>query len=299
MMKTTYYDLTQPDSGMNYRWIQPPQIAYFVTTVDAQGNVNSTPVTLGTCVSVDMDPAATGNFYFTFALGNAHLEHVPARHGFHNLEEVPECVISYIGAHLLTESQAVCLPLPPGISEIDAAGLTELPSRHVRPPGIAECLVNIEARVVSSTPIGQYYQLYVCQAVGVSVRGDLVELDNQSHLHAGALALDPLYEVTVLGETDRPPRLYYIKLDPDSVVRMPDHFGPQRTWVGSFENWLEDEVGLGRLTDEGRLSLLELNRRWQANPDPQANAPVKAELTQKLRELVPAGKTPPLQRKMG
>ena len=122
-MAEIFYDLTSPSSGMNYRWIQPPQIAYFVTTVDSKGNVNSTPVTLGTCVSVDMEPEECGNFYFTFALGCSNLPHVSARHGFQNLLEVPECVISYIGTDLFRESQVACLPLPKGISEIDVAGL--------------------------------------------------------------------------------------------------------------------------------------------------------------------------------
>jgi len=293
-----FYDLTRPGSGLNSRFVQPHQIAYFVTTVDAAGNVNTTPVTLGTCVSVDMEPDSSGNFFFVFALGRSDLEEPPieARHGFLNLEEIPECVISWIGAHLFLESEVACLPLPRGISELETAGLTALESQKVRPPGIQECLVNIECEVVSSTPIGSYYQLYVVRAVGVTVDADLVELDASSRLHAGAMALDPLFEVRILAENDRPPRLYYIKLDPRKLLRMTDRFGPQREWIGSYEDWLDDEVGQGRLSSDERAELLDLNQRWQANRDPIGNTGVKRELTRRLAELVKVQPVAPLKR---
>lgn len=285
-MSEIFFDLTKPGYKMNYRWVQPPQIAYFVTTIDSAGNVNSTPVTLGTCVSVDMELESCGNMYFTFALGCTDLPHVPARQACQNLSEVPQCVISYIGSHLFRESQVACLPLPKGVSEIDVAGLTELPSHHVRPPGIVEAGVNLEAEVVSTCPIGDYYRLYVCKLAGVSVDEKLVAQDNQSELHAGILALDPLFELTVFPLPGRPPRLYYIQLDKSSVRRMPDDFGPSRTWVGKFEDWIDDELARGRLKTEERERILALHREWEANPDPDTNREGKALLTKALKDLV-------------
>ena len=287
-MPEIFYDLTKPGSGMNYRWIQPPQIAYLVTTTDKLGNLNSTPVTLGTCVGADMEETECGNYYYTFALGRNDLPAIQARQGYRNLEEVPECVISYVGQNLLRQSQVACLPLPKGISEIDVAKLTELPSRHVTPTGIVEAGVNIEARVISSIPLGKYYQLYVCQALGVSVARDLVERDARGELHAGVWELDPLYELNILPApgSEEPPRLYYTQLDKDRVTRMPDCFGPIRNWIGSFSEWLEDEVSRGSLTQEEMKDILALNDTWQRNPDPVTNKEVKQKLTEALRELV-------------
>lgn len=34
----------------NHRWLQPPQIAYLVSTLDRRGNANLTPVTMGTAM---------------------------------------------------------------------------------------------------------------------------------------------------------------------------------------------------------------------------------------------------------
>lgn len=288
MVHEVFYDLTRHDSGMNYRWVQPPQIAYFVTTLDKHGNPNTAPVTLGTCVSVDMNPQECGNYYFAFALGYSDLPHVPPRQSVQNLAEVPECVISYIGRPFFRHAQVASLPLPRGISEIEVMGLTELPSRRVRPPGIRECKVNIELEVVSETAIGQHYRLYVAKAVGVSVDKDLLEHDGQSELHAGVYALEPWFEVTVLRGEDRPPRIHMARLDPQSVRRLPDHFGPSRTFVGSFEQWLEDEVARGALKSEDQAKLLALNEQWQGNADPRTNGKVKRELTQLLKDLLPS-----------
>ncbi len=287
-MKEVFFDLSKPDSGMNYRWIQPPQVAYFITTVDSRGNPNTSPVTLGTCVSVDMDPSESGNYYYAFSLGYSDLPHVPPRQSQENLKEVPECVLSYIGSHLFRETQVAGLPLPRGISEIEVMGLTELPSKNVRPPGIRQCRVNIELQVVSSMPVGEHYQLHVGKAVGVSVDEELLREDAESDHHAGVYALNPWFELTVLGSEKRPPRIHMIQLDPRSIRRLPDHFGPAHTFVGSFENWLEDEQQRGRLTPEKREEILKLNQAWQENPDPIHHGKIKDRLTELIKALIPS-----------
>lgn len=285
-MAEIFYDLSKPDSGMNYRWVQPPQIAYFVTTTDKRGNVNTTPVTLGTCVSVDMNPSDCGNYYFAFGLGYSDLPHVPPRQGQKNLEEVPECVISYIGSHLFRETQITGLPIPRGISEIDIAGLTELPSKLVKPPGIREARVNLEAKITSTAFIGEHYKLYVANILGASVDEDLVETDRNSSWAAGILALDPLFEFTVQGKNGSPPRIHTIKLDKNSTEKLPDDIGPSNTFVGTFENWMEDERNRGKIDDDTYTRITELNRNWQENPDPEFNREIKSELTAMIRDLI-------------
>lgn len=298
--ETTFYDLRNQRGDFNYRWVQPPQVAYFVTTADARGNVNSTPVTLGTCVSVDMQPEASGSFYLTFSLGRSDLDvpDIETRHGFSNLQESDECVISWIGAHLFVESQVAGLPLPRGISEIDVAGMTELESRIVSPPGIKEALVNLECVVEQNVPIGDFYQMYVVRVVGASIASDLVDVDRSSRLRAGLLALDPLLEASIFAEKGRPQRLYYMKLDPKKLMRMTDRFGPVRNWIGKFEDWLEDEVERGRLDSDARDRLVTLNARWQENPDPEVNVDVRNELTEGLKLLCEVKPTQPLKRDM-
>ncbi|MCA9412254.1 MAG: flavin reductase [Candidatus Omnitrophica bacterium] len=289
-MPEIFYDLTQHNHGMNYRWIQPPQICYFVSTVDSKGNVNCAGATLGTCVSVDMELEACGNFFFTLSLGYSDLPHVPGRQSQKNLHDVPEVVISYIGNHMFREAQIACLPIPKGINEMEVMGMTPLPSHHVQPPGLKEALINIEGKVISSTKLAEYYELYVCQAVGVSVDEDLVKKDEDSRWKAGAYEIDPLFEVTVLGENGHPPRLYVGNLDKNSIRGLPDDFGPWRTFVGRFDDWIEDEVTRGKIGEHDKKEILELNEKWRANMDPVGNAEVKKQLTERLKDLMPERK---------
>ena len=286
-MSRVFYDLMGSKTSMNYRWVQPPQIAYLVTTVDQHGNINVTPVTLGTCVGVNSLPdPVESNYYFAFAVGNVDLLNLPARDAYYNLETVPECVISYSRSDLLEKIWVAAIPLPKGINEMDIAGLTPLPSRKVRPPGIQECPVNMEAVVKSSCQVGAHFKLYVCQVMGVSVDAELVAKDEASAKHVGVLNIDPLFEVAISALEDRPPRLYFAKMNMNRLYRTPDDIGSSRCWVGTFEAWMEDEVERGKINREQLEEILALNRQWQANPDPETNREVKLKLTQSLTKIV-------------
>ena len=289
-MAVVYYDVEDPDTTMNYRWVQPPQIVYFVTTTDTRGNINVTPVTMGTVV---------GGMYFAFSFSNLLVpdwdvgEDKPnVKHGYYNLKEVPECVISYVSHDLLRESWITGMPIPRGISELDVAGLTPLPSRKVRPCGIKECPVNLEARVLSSQKLGAKWMLNICQIVAVSVDSEYAKRDREVMDGLGVLAIDPVFEVKIgkgrTPETDNV-RLYYDRLDLSKIERAPEDIGCRDVWIGTFEQWLDDEQKRGKLSDEQKQEILELNKRWQANRDPQTNAVVKRELTERLKRLVAAG----------
>lgn len=119
-------------ADMNLRWVQPPQIAYLVTTMDKYGNTNVTPVTKGTSFGPP--------FYYAFALSNLLVPDWPSgddkpnvKHGYYNLKDVRECVFSYFGYDLLRESWIAGMPVPRGISEMEVAGLTPLSSKKVKP----------------------------------------------------------------------------------------------------------------------------------------------------------------------
>ncbi len=146
------FDLLGGELDFNYRWIQPPQIVFLVSTLDARGEPNLTPATLGSCLVAAPDPEhPETSYYFAFSLGTADVPGLAARQGARNLEHSGECVISYPSIELMDEVNMSAYPFPSGISEFDVTGLTPLPSKHVKPPGIAECPVNIEGVVESST----------------------------------------------------------------------------------------------------------------------------------------------------
>jgi flavin reductase (DIM6/NTAB) family NADH-FMN oxidoreductase RutF len=281
----TYFDLEKETSAALVRWVQPPQIIYFVTTIDSLGNQNTTPVTMGTCVG----PLT----HYAFALSNLNKpnfqlgDRQDLKHAYLNLKEVPECVISYAGYAHLRESWITGLPLPRGISEMEVAGFTPLPSQKVRPSGIRECAVNLEAKVVDTRLMEPFHTLYICDIVGMNIDTDMLRRNETAGKRMGVMAIDPIFEVLIdAGETGNT-RLYAARMDPASLEKSPEDFGTLgNVWIGTYERWLDDEQTRGKLNETEKQELLALRRQWEQNRDPVANAALKDELTRRLRKLV-------------
>ena len=279
-------------NGLHHRFIQPPQVAYFVTTCDSYGNMNTTPVTMGTCIAHN---------FFSFTLSNLHVPedgwqlekngwHDGIKQGYANLCEVPECVISYFGHDMVRQSWIAGCPVPKGISEIDVMGCTPLPSQVVRPCGIAECPINLEARVLHVHRLGKRWTNYICEIVYASVHRELVEANERGPLAGyGMLSIDPVFEVMIAsGDTEATKnyRLYYDRLDTGKIERCPEDIGYDADWIGTYEQWLESEVGHGHITRAEMERALELKTLWDADRDPVRNAEVRNELTALLRRAV-------------
>lgn len=268
-------DVTTKRPDQYHRWIQPPQIAYFVTSMDKEGNINSAPVTMGTTI------CSPDGFYIPFAIND------PKRQAFENLVEVPECVISYIGADHLEESWVAALPIPRGISELDVAGLTPLPSRKVRPCGIRECAVNLEARVVSMQELGPRCRMFVSLVVGASIGRDYLRRSAESEFKTGVMAIDPLFEVLIeRASPGSPPRLHYAKLDRSRIHPTSEDLGSSHNWIGTFEEWMNSEKERGRIDEDEHSEIMDLYERWRTDRSPERNAQVKDQLTAKLKEAV-------------
>lgn len=260
------------------RWVQPPQITYFINTIDKEGNANVAPITMGTTMVMD-------DFWIPFGINS--YEAQPRRHTYSNLVETPECVLSYIGSDLLEQSWITALPIPAGISELDVAGLTPLSSNKVAPCGIAECAINLEIRIVSMQELGKNNCMFLGKVVAVSVNKDTLMQNNEKKFRPGITAIDPLFEVIIEGiGPNRPPRLYYMKLDRDNLYPNSDEIGSNRSWLGTFEEWMDSECERGRIDNDERSVLLFLNELWRKDKHPLRNSETKKLLTEKLKELV-------------
>jgi flavin reductase (DIM6/NTAB) family NADH-FMN oxidoreductase RutF len=246
--------------------------------MDKEGNQNVAPVTMGTTM-------CTENFWIPFAI-NACEAH-PRRHSYTNLVEIPECVLSYIGSDLLEQSWIAALPIPAGVSELEVAGLTALPSKKVKPCGIAECAINIEMKIVGIQELGVNSRMFVGKVVAASVSRDLLERNNKKKLPTGMTAIDPLFEVLIeRAGHDRPPRLYYMKLDRDNLYPTSDEIGSSKNWLGTFEEWMESECERGRIDSQEKKTVIELWRQWDKDKHPVRNRDAKVRLTRMLRDIV-------------
>ena len=259
---------TYETTGFSHRWIQPPVACYFVTTMDKKGNVNCTPVSMG---SAFQSAPPNMRWCFTFAMNNM-------RDGRKNLDETGECVISYYPYDLLRESEVIGLPLPKGIDEIDVAGLTPLPSQKVKPCGIAECVSNLECKVIDAIRVDGS-TLYVFEVVNVSVQDKYLEYDKVCEHEPGLGHADILFEVSIKGN---PPRLNYERLD-KTVYPSPDDIGCDNRWIGTFEEWMDSEERRGKINSAQKAEIFELDKNWKLNPDPVSNAETKKKLTDYLK----------------
>lgn len=285
-MKKQFFDISNDLSvDFNYRYIQPPQIAYFVTTMDEFGNINSTPVTLGTCNSANLPRAGRpAEFFYSFALRNkatSDLDDINRpRDGYINLLESDELVISYIGKDIMRESIITNLPLPRGISELDVAGLHTFPSTNISVPSIEECSINIECKVMNRIQLGEYYMLYVCKAVGISVDQSLIERDNEG---LGVFHIKPLFEVNITRTDSGNTRLNYGEMDYTKLSVPGDNFGSTGDWIGTFRQFIDSEYKRGKISNEEKEEIMKLEIQFRKD---RSNKIIKSKLTELIKKAV-------------
>ena len=117
------------------RLYAPSSCLVMITTVDKEGRINA--ASYGTCVRVCHDPV-----YIAFTTG-------ATKDTYNNVLATEEFVVNVpsFEREILEKVRVVGLEFPPGVNELDKAGLTSLPSTIVRPPRIAECRSHFECRV--------------------------------------------------------------------------------------------------------------------------------------------------------
>ncbi|HHW47008.1 MAG TPA: hypothetical protein GXX14_00110 [Clostridiaceae bacterium] len=299
----------KPSERFNYKFVEPPLLAYLVTTVDKYGNVNVTPTSSGSFLG-EGPKGEGGAIYFSVAYkttpqGRSRedrwtgMETSP-RDAVYNLDEVPECVINYcsLSASLVEKMRIAALPIPKGISEMDIAGFTPLKSRMVTPPGIAECPVNMEAKVVHSKKL-HGWKIYFLEIIGVHVDVELDERDKVNG-HMAYLDADPLIKLHLendsvfeideehpYGDESKLKRCFYTTVDRSKqYAQEPYDIGPMRRWIGTFEIWMQDELNKGKITRQEFDEILELKENWLKNPEPVLNGSVKNELTDRIKKII-------------
>lgn len=110
-----------------------PRPTIIVTTINSHGQVNAAPFSF--TMPVSMKPPL-----IAFAS-------VPTHHTFQNLQESHEFVVNIPTEHILEKLWITGEKLPQGVNELEKADLTQLPSAHVRPPRISECVAHLECKV--------------------------------------------------------------------------------------------------------------------------------------------------------
>jgi flavin reductase (DIM6/NTAB) family NADH-FMN oxidoreductase RutF len=117
------------------RLFAPSACLVMITTVDEGGRVNA--ASFGTCVRVCHDPV-----YIAFTVG-------ATKDTYNNVLATEQFVVNVppFEREVLEKVRIVGLEFPPGVSELEKAGLTAIPAKIVKAPRIAECRSHFECEV--------------------------------------------------------------------------------------------------------------------------------------------------------
>lgn len=162
------FDLSAHPGARAYRLLAAlvvPRPIALVTTVDALGRPNAAPFSFFNVMGAD--PAL-------LVLGPADRDDGAPKDTAANLIANGEAVVHLCDEPLAPAMVACAAELPPGVSELERAGLATVPSERVRPPRIAACPVALECRVLDIRTYGRN-RLVVLEALLAHVRAGLAD----------------------------------------------------------------------------------------------------------------------------
>lgn len=129
-----------------------------------------------------------------------------------NLRATAEFVVNIVTVELAEAMNITSTEFPPGVNEIDAAGLTSVPSAIVRPPRVAESPVHYECRVTQIIDLGQNpgsASVVIGRVVYLHIQDSLIYAGDKIRLEQlnaiGRLAGNFYCRTTALFEMKRPP----------------------------------------------------------------------------------------------
>ena len=157
-------------------------------------------------------------------------------------EKAEEFVIAVPSRDQLDHMWTMACAVPHGISEIEIAGWTELPSHNVDTPGIKECRINLECRKLHIVTLGHALRnIVIADVVGISIDDELLSMERrdvvrllpmheaiQRHAYTGTYALSVLSgevhghwdsQPTIQGRGNKGSKIFVSPDDPESFEK--------------------------------------------------------------------------------
>ena len=163
--------LLVPENEKVWYFCQPPCPDYIAVTVESStGYVNAM---VGTLSITSYSPLEV-----LFHIWNIPQGVQEVRHTYNNLKDGGEVVIAIPSRELFDKMYVASMGAPRGINELEVAELTELPSRLIAPPGVAECPVNLECKITYIKDIPRAtYAVAVGTVIGATIDTRLLRQD--------------------------------------------------------------------------------------------------------------------------
>ena len=149
-----------------------PKLITIVTTLDVEGRVNAAPYSHIMQYDVmQKQPRIYLGFRNT-------------SHTFQNIRDTGEFVINCPSASHLEDMMETARFHPEGVNELEHTSFTQIPSKRVKPPSIAECKQILECTVDKVVDLDASQGHVLANIVSLMVEEDLVEMDRESRLRA-------------------------------------------------------------------------------------------------------------------
>ncbi|MEQ8817403.1 MAG: flavin reductase family protein [Thalassobaculum sp.] len=159
-------DMDPVDAYKVFRSVVTPRPVALVTTLAPDGTVNAAPFSFFNAIAFDPCMVVLGV--------DARPDRRP-KDTSANIRELPEFVVNIVDFALAERMNLCALPLEPGESEIDVAGLETAPSVTVRPPRIVQAPAALECRRHTTLQVGNRREIIVGEVLRIVVRPDLVD----------------------------------------------------------------------------------------------------------------------------
>jgi len=148
--------------------VVPRPIAWVVTQ-DRGGRVNAAPYSFFNVFS--NEPVVLGIGVGARGIGGEETE--TFKDTWTNIESVGEFTVCLVAESNAPAMNVTAADYPPGVNELDRAGLTTAPSSKVRVPRIAESPVAMECRLFQAIPLGTH-RLVLGEVLAMHIRDDCV-----------------------------------------------------------------------------------------------------------------------------
>ncbi len=164
------FDLANDKSHLTYNLliglVAPRPIAW-ITSHDLQGRVNAAPFSAYNYVGTDPPIVAIG-------VGNRPGPAIVGKDTAQNIRNTREFVINVVDETLAEAMNLCAIDFPPGVSELEIAGLKTAPSSAVAVPRILEAPASLECREITTMEIGRS-RIILGQVLAVYVRDEFVD----------------------------------------------------------------------------------------------------------------------------
>jgi flavin reductase (DIM6/NTAB) family NADH-FMN oxidoreductase RutF len=164
------FDLSQTSQRETYNLliglVTPRPIA-LITSLDLEGRVNAAPFSAYNYLGTDPAIVAIG-------VGNRPAPAVIGKDTAQNIRNIREFVINVVNEEIATAMNICAIDFPPGVSELQKAGLTATASAAVKVPRIAEAPAALECRELTTLEIGRS-RVILGTVVHIYIRDEFVD----------------------------------------------------------------------------------------------------------------------------